>query len=413
MGETRANGPRASVDAMLEFVWAAEVSVVTDAMAATGLTRSTAIDALSELVEIGLVRELPNARSAGEYSKGRPSRRFELREDAAVIVGMDAGRAHLSTTVADLRGVELASERVELRSAQDTQEGRRAAIVAALDSALSAAGSSRERVLAVCVGVPAPVNEDGVSPRREGGFWQRMNPGLQDLLAEWAPIVRITNDASLAAVAEGSVGMANGLRNYVVLLAGDRFGAGVVVDGHVLRGHHGGVGEMRVFDHVRGVNSVEGIGLRLAEWAREDLAAGIVPRASALAGLSGAAVSGRTVLQLARAGDVWAQGLRERAAMLLARIVVVFSNLYDPSRIIVAGAVAEDLDEVLHAARAHFPVDWELPIPELGRSRLGADAVVTGAVSAAREAARRGVLHLGEAGLLRLGMAREGPVSLS
>ncbi len=397
--------PRASVDAVLGFVWSVEAFVVTDAMAATGLTRSTAIAAMEELVHLGLLRELPDARAAGDYSKGRPSRRFELRVDAAVVAGVDAGRAHLTVVIADLRGEELARERVELDARQDTREGRRDAIVVALDAALEAAGAERGRVLAACIGVPAPVNLQGRSPRQAEGFWQRMNPDLGELLAEWVPMVRIENDASLAAVAEGSVGMAVGLENFVVLLAGDRFGAGVVIDGHLLRGHHGGVGEMRVLEHVRGVNAAEGIGVRLTEWARKAVATGDLPPGMVRVGLTAESIDGRAVLRLARAGDDWAHALVERAGELLARIAAVFSSLYDPSRIVVAGAVVEDLAEVLQAARSHLPPNSEYPVPELVRSRLGGDAVVTGAISAALEIARDGVLQLGPATMARL---REG-----
>ena len=391
---TRAKPARASIDAVLTFAWDAEIFVATDAMEATGLTRSTTIEAISELIDLGLLRELPNARATGDYLKGRPSRRFELLADAAVVVGVDAGRSRLTTVVADLRGSELARQVMQLDVAEDTREGRRSAVIAAIGSTVSMADADMQRVLAVCVGVPAPVDGAGVSPHQPDGFWQRMNPGLRDMLEQHVPIVRVENDATLAAVAEGSVGMAKGLHNFVVLLAGDRLGAGVVIDGHLLRGQHGGVGEMRAFDHVRGVNSVEGIGLRLAEWARADLEAGIVPSTSALADLKAATLTGRTVLHLARAGDVWAQGLVERSATLLSRVALMFSSLYDPSRIIVAGAVAADLGEVLQAAQAQFPPDWELPVPELVRSRLGADAVVTGAVSAARGAALNGILLL-------------------
>ncbi len=385
--------PRASIDAMLAFAWDAGIFTATEAMSETGLMRSTAIEAIGQLMELGLLRELANARAAGEYVKGRPSRRFELRADAGVVVGMDAGRAHLTTTVADLRGIELCRKVVELHEADDTHEGRRASIVAALDSALRAAGKSRGSVLAVCLGVPAPVDADGASPQHVEGFWQRMNPGLQDLLAEWVPILRIENDASLAAVAEGSVGAARGLLNYVVLLAGDRFGAGVVIDGHLLRGHHGGVGELRAFGQVRGVDSADGVGFRLAEWAQEEWRAGTVPH-EILERIPGESLTGRAVLQLSASGDVWARRLVGRAGALLARITTVFSSVYDPARVIVAGAVADDLDGVLEAAHAQLSRDGEFPAPVLVRSRLGADAVVTGAVSAARETALLGVLRL-------------------
>ncbi|WP_255579438.1 hypothetical protein [Cryobacterium sp. PAMC25264] len=155
---------RASLHAMLDFAWDAEAFVSTDAMEATGLTRSTAIAALDELINFGLLRELPNARAVGQYSKGRPARRFELRPEAAVVIGMDAGRSHLTTTVADLRGKVLAQEIVELGAQKEDPQVRRAAVVAAIDSALLAAGRSRTEVLAACIGVPAPVDSRGRSP---------------------------------------------------------------------------------------------------------------------------------------------------------------------------------------------------------------------------------------------------------
>ena len=379
---------------MLAFAWDAGPFVSTDAMAATGLTRSTAIDALDGLIDFGLLRELPNARAVGQYSKGRPSRRFELRADAAVVIGMDAGRSRLTTTVADLCGETLAQQTVELDVAHDGPEERRAAVLAAVDSALRAAGRSRAEVLAACVGVPAPVNSRGRSPRKREDFWRRMNPDLRELLEEWVPIVRIENDASLAAVAEGSVGAAVGLRDFVVLLAGDRLGAGVVVDGHLLRGAHGGVGEMQAFDYVFGVETAKGIGLQLTDWVRQASAAGDIPSGHPLDGLPTDRLTGREVLELARSGDPLSLSLVERAGALLARITAVFGSLYDPARVIVSGAVAEGLAEVLEVARTRLPTELDLPAPDLTLSSLGAGSVATGAVSAAIEAARADVLRL-------------------
>ena len=228
-----------------------------------------------------------------------------------------------------------------------------------------------------------------------------MNPEIKPMLAEWAPIVRVENDASLAAVAEGSHGGAVGCANYVVLLAGDRFGAGVVVDGRLLRGTHGGIGEMVAFDHVTGVESANGMATQLTDWAREAVSSGELVAGHPLFGVDAESVTGRDVLELSRAGDPWARTLVERAGHLLSRIAAVFGSLYDPSRIIISGAVAENLEEVVAVARTHVPDELDLPAPELMLSTLGAASVATGAVAAAMEAARGGVLHLGD-GRLRL-----------
>lgn len=393
ISDARTGTPRASLDAVLGFAWDAGVFVSDHVMAATGLTRTTTIAALNELIGTGLLHELPNARVAGDYRMGRPSRRFELRSDSAVVVGVDAGRAHLTTSVADLRGDTLATTTVELDVSHDSPGERRAAVLAAIDATLRAAGLDRDDVLAVCAGVPAPVDARGRSPEHRDAFWRRMNPDLTGLL-DWAPIVRVENDASLAAVAEGAVGAAAGCDDYVVLLAGERFGAGVVLGGNLLRGVHGGVGETVAFDHIVGVGTADGLGTRLTQWVRAAAAAGEIPVGHPLAGASADRLTGRAVMQLARTGDPWSRTMVERAGILLAHIAAVFGSLYDPSRIIVAGAVAEGLDEVLEVARIRLPYELDLPAPELLASSLGSASVVTGAVSAAIEAARTGVLHL-------------------
>ena len=304
---------RASLDALLRFAWDAGVFTAGDALAAVGLSRSTTIEAIDDLLVLGLVRELPNARAVGEYSKGRPSRRFELRADAAVVVGVDAGQGHVVTTVADLRGRTLATRTDLAGVADDSADRRRALVVEAIDATLADAGQSRGDVLAVCVGVPAPVDSAGRSPVHREGFWARMNPDFVELLSPWVPIVRVENDAVLASVAEHARGAAMGLRNTVTLLAGHRLGAGVVIDGTLLRGAHGGVGEVVVLRHLRGIDEAHGIGHQLEAWTGEVVASGSLPADHPLRALTPDAVTARAVIDLARSGDPEARALVERA----------------------------------------------------------------------------------------------------
>ena len=71
-------GSRPSLGQVLDFAWGRGPFTATEAMAGASLTRSTTIDAIDTLVEAGVVRELPNARDAGQYSAGRPARRLSL-----------------------------------------------------------------------------------------------------------------------------------------------------------------------------------------------------------------------------------------------------------------------------------------------------------------------------------------------
>ncbi len=376
---------RASLGRVLDFAWDADAFTATDAMGRAELTRSTTIEAIDTLVAVGVLRELPNARDAGQYRAGRPARRFEMRRDLGVVVGADAGDTHVVVRVCDLAGRVLVHTRGDLHPSQSVRE-RQEAIVAALARAVDEARVDRADVLALCVGVAAPVTRDGASPPHPEGFWERTNPSLTRLLAGWAQVVEVKNDAQLAATAEAVDGEAIGCRDYIALLAGERLGAGVVVDGHLLHGAHGGVGEMLAFDAVRGVDSAYGLG-HVLERAVRAIAADD-PAAAAATRLDLQTVDGRQVLDLAAAGDPLAQRAVSRTGESFARIVGVLGSMFDPERIIVCGAIAEGIEPVLAAARAALPPRLHLPPPQLVRSRLGGDVVVRGAVSRALEIAR-------------------------
>ncbi|WP_125133203.1 ROK family protein [Microbacterium sp. 10M-3C3] len=381
----------ASLDAVFAHAWQAAEFTASDVIAVTGLTRSTAIDAMDTLARAGLLRELPNARHAGDYRKGRPARRFALAEEAGALVGIDAGNEHVTATVADLRSRPLATRRLRLELDRDDGPARAALVAALVDDVLRDAGLARADVLSVCAGVPAPVDRSGRSPRHPTGFWERMNPGLVDTFA-WAPLVRIANDASLAAVAEGSIGAAVGCRDYVTLLAGARLGAGVVIDGHLLRGAHGGVGEMVAFAHVLGVGTADGLGARVGAIVADVLAEGAAD--SALAGLGTSERDAPAVLALAARGDAAALEVADRLGAVLARIVSVLGSMFDPERVVVSGAIAAGMTDVVAAARRALPTDLDLPAPTIALSDLGADVVVRGAVAAAASHARERALDV-------------------
>lgn len=400
---------------MLRFAWSTGAFTTNDAMPVVGLTRSTTIEAIEALIDLGLVRELSNARAVGEYRIGRPARRFELRENAGLLIGVDAGRFHLTATVADLRGKALATVRVDsgiehgtdAHDRPDGWEARREATARVVDEALARVARPRSEVLAICAGVPAPVDSDGRSPEGHNPFWRLMNPDLVTMLRAWAPIVRVDNDAALAAVAEREVGAARGLDSFVALLAGERLGAGVFVDGNLLRGVHGGAGEAHAFVRVEGVGSPRGLGYLLGMWAHEAIATGRLRPDHPLAGTPELA-DARTVLALAEAGDAWAKGLVARAGERLARIVGMFGSFYDPSRVVVSGAISGSVGGVVAAAKARMGEVTELPAPDIVASSLGADVVWTGAVFAALAEARAHVLSLRDGTRVTTGASETG-----
>lgn len=384
---------RASLDAVLDFAWSAGAFTATEAMRAASLTRSTAIEAIDRLIAAGVLHELPNARDAGEYRAGRPARRFLLRPDAGAVAALDAGDTHLTAAVANLSGETLLRRQIPLSPTQSVED-RRETVIAHLRHTLAEAGVERNDVLALCVGVAAPVTLKGQSPPHPEGFWERTNPGLIEALRDEADVVEVKNDAQLAAAAEGSEGEAIGSRDYVALLAGERLGAGVVVDGHLLHGAHGGVGEMFAFDFIRDVDSAFGLGPSLERLAREVIArvADEGGSTEGLAAMDPAAVRGRDVLELAATGDLLAREVTDAVGHILARIVGVLGNMFDPEKVIVCGAIADGIQPVLDAAQTTLATQIHLPAPTLLRSSLGGDVVIRGALARARDRARSDAL---------------------
>ena len=212
---------------VLEHVWDADEVTGSALIEATGLSRATVHDVCDELIARGWLVELENVR---EGEKGRPARRYAFDARAGVVIGVDAGQHRVSATVTDLRGDELSRTVLPVGPDDGTPERRLALIEDAALAALADASTPPGDVLAVAVGVPAPVDRDGRTAFRDNPFWDLMNPDVAARLRDRHDWTTLTdNDANLAAVAEHWRGHGRDARCHVTLLAGERFGAGVVL----------------------------------------------------------------------------------------------------------------------------------------------------------------------------------------
>lgn len=454
---------RANRQILLQYALTVPSFTAADAMAATGLTRATVLGVSAEVEQAGLLTSLAagaagaaratgaaiaagagataGERSGRSASRGRPARRFALRADAAVLVGIDAGQHTLRARAVDLRGRELASaiepadpvgptgptgptgltaparlsaaesriaqlRALIARVAREATSAHRAptngapadgAPAEAMAADATSAGATRTPLLTV-VGVPAPVRADGRSPVGGNDFWTTMNPDLVDALAgddlagqPAAGRVIVENDANLAALA--ALAERGDTQHLAALLMGERFGAGLVIDGRLLRGADGGAGEMRFLDDVlddsRGADGVAALARR---WALEGLSAG--QDAPLLAAVPAEELTAVTVLEAAERGDPLARAVRERLALRLARIAGILASLLGAERVVVAGAIAESIGPVLERSRKLLPEVATAPFPQLVASTDGRDVVVRGATELALACVREAPLDL-------------------
>jgi predicted NBD/HSP70 family sugar kinase len=394
MAESTARSPRIlrriNSGALLRFALASGEFTAAEAMATSGLTRATVLGLCADLVAAGWLEEVADSRAAGLSSRGRPARRYRLREDAGVVVGVDAGESRFDVIAADLRGTILASGRRRIDPAEIDREGRVSLVRELVDEVLEAARASARAEggrsyplgaapLLTVVGVPAPVDAEGRSPEDQGAFWDIMNSGFQDDLAGG---VVVENDANLAVLAEHAH---HPSPHMAALLTGERFGAGVIVDGHLLRGARGGAGEMRFLDLIAAddpdAGAVDGLGALARRWAIGELTRSDIP--STLREFDPSDLDAEQVFAAAADGDVLAESILRRLGVRLAQVAVVLESLLDVETIVIAGGVAPAIGPVLGHARSVLEADFFPPFPELVASTLGRDVIVRGAIELA------------------------------
>jgi predicted NBD/HSP70 family sugar kinase len=377
---------RMTASAVLDALRAGGPMTGSDLMSATGLTRPTVHVVCNDLIRLGWIREMDSRPPTGEGRRGRPARCYEFQSRAGFVVGIDA-TDRVAVRLADLRGDRVAEAGEPLAHVSVPADVRVAAIRRAIDAVLAAADADPARVLAVTVGVPAPVDDEGRPAGRESYL-----PGLpgRDLGPEiggrhgWP--VLLENDANLAAWGEHWRGVAAGVDDLVVMVADERLGSGLLLGGRPIRGHAGAAGELRFLELIERVGSTYGIAYLVRTLGAEALAGcrGAKGRRGRLlwtmAGGDPARVETATVLEAARAGDEVAVAVVDEVADRMAHVVAALAGMLNPELVVISGAVADDGDLFLDRIRARLLPDLIDSPPRLAMSSLGDQAVVTGAV---------------------------------
>jgi len=348
---------------------------VSDLVDQTGLSRPT-IDAVAdELIGLGWVAE---AVSHPEGQRGRPARRLVFRPDAGYVLGLDIGEHTIRCAVADLRGDIITEQRQELQGLDGP-----ARLVVTRQIARTTLKTARLQLadlLGACVGCTG-----GIDPKTGEVLFTSAFPGLEQVKLRsimqrslGCPVVA-ENDCNLAVVAERWRGIATDTDDVVCVLASERMGAGIVIDGRLVRGHAGVAGEMPFLGAYEQESGAEGIAQLTRELATKALANGADGTLKELAAGEPHRISAETVFAAARAGDPVAIDVIDRSLQHAGPAIAALALVLNPELIVIGGGIAnagELITEPLRRQLAHMA---RLP-PRLEASTLGDHGVVIGAV---------------------------------
>lgn len=259
-------------------------------------------------------------------------------------------------------------------------------IAEALKEKLEEKKIDRDEVEGIGVGVPAPVNTEGVVQNTANLGW-----GYKEVKREMEELsgmrAEIGNDANVAALGEMWLGAGKGRKNIVMVTLGTGVGGGIIIDGKPLVGAHGAGGEI---GHLC-VNYEEtdrcGCGNTgcLEQYAS---ATGITRLANirlakddAKSVLREQEVSAKTVFDAVKAGDAVAKEIAEEFGKYLGHAMANLAAVADPSAIVIGGGVSKAGEVLIEYVEKNFKerAFFANKDTEFVLATLGNDAGICGA----------------------------------
>lgn len=332
---------------------------------ASGISAATVTRAVDQLLSEGIVTE--TAEIIAE-TRGRRAVQLDIVAERSYVVGVDLGASNTRIIVADLLAHPLVA--VETPTPAETDSLELAAWLAG--TIREAAGDVWDRVDHVSLGLPGAVSQRDRTVSNAPNLPQvETVTFLDDAQDAIGKPVRFDNDANYALLGEQHFGAARSARNAAMLTIGSGLGAGLAIDGRILQGEHGLIGEF-------GQLPVGPLGTRLEHLVT---GGGIIRRAA------------EAGIELTAPNELFAEDARPalqtlRAHFDQALLIVLTATTVscDPQTIVLGGGIANSLTSTLD--RYQLALEQNLRVsPTLASAELGDFSGSVGAVVAALHAA--------------------------
>ncbi len=368
-------GSPVSAGHVLQMIREGNMNSRADIARATGLARSTVSQRVDALIAAGLVNEESDATSTG----GRPPQRLIFNARLGVVLAADFGATHSRIAVTDLAGNVLAEEPAEV-AIDEGPERILGWAVAHFAMLLKEVGCKKSDVRGIGVGVPGPVEfatGRAVSPPIMPGWHNYRIPVFFGSGFPGVPVL-VDNDVNVMAVGEYWAHWRKTVNDLILIKVATGIGAGIIVNGHVLRGAQGAAGDL---GHVR-LNSASDVMCTCGnKGCIEAIASG--PAIAKRLEADGIKAEGaRDVVTLVRSGSREASAYVRDAGRDLGLVISQVVNLMNPAVIVIGGDLAYAEDQLFAGVReAVYRQSGTLATSSLQivKSRLGDRSGVTGA----------------------------------
>jgi glucokinase len=357
-----------------------------DLVRASGLSAPTVTNVVGDLLASDLIKPL----GEGESSGGRPPDMISFKAERGCMLAVEITAGFLSFLLTDLTGIELDRAQVSLADQTTTPEAICRLIGTEVRNLLRKHRKTRDKLLALVVGVPAITNvEDGIVLSISTLENWRAVP-LRALLRKIVDCrVIIENDTNLAALGERYRGAAQTEQTFIYINVGAGVGAGIVLGGQIHHGAQWSAGEiaylrlphvlrryptLHEFGELEGVLTNSGI---LKSW-REVSAKSREHAPSTFGKMDAIAV-----LNLAQTGDPRAKKIIQFRAAIVSDIIVNLSLILNPGLILLGGEVGSH-PVLLNSVQKQLE-RCEFAVTKIAVAALGDIAVLWGAIAVGLE----------------------------
>lgn len=305
------------------------------------------------------------------------------------LMGIDLGGTKIAFALFDNAGNIISKQTIQIDSRRGSEVGNLITVTAAM--MLAGAGSSGDPAEAIGISVP------GISRREKGTVWAPNIPGWDDYpllkevrtIAEQVPVI-IESDRACYISGEVWKGNSRGCRDAIFLAVGTGIGAGIIVNGEILRGAHdiaGAVGWMALSRPFKSRYTIcgnfeyyasgEGIARQAAEYLSKHQ-----EHDGELRTDREGKITTQDVFSAWRRGDTIATGIIQQAVEYWGMASANLVSIFNPEKIIFGGGVFGPAADLIPEIKLEAE-KWAQPISirevTFEPSSLGGDAGVTGA----------------------------------
>lgn len=314
----------------------------------TGMSRTAVTSRVDALLRAGFIVEGEEESSTG----GRPATTLRFDRDAGVVLAAAIGRSRSQLGLTDLAGVMLTEATVdqEIGVAPQALMPR---LVELAHEMLTSVGRPVAAVQGVGVSIPGAVDRAAGASRESPVIQGWDGVPLAPYFESFGEVaVVVDNDANALAGSERDA-LLRDHRDLLVVKASTGLGAGIVVDGRLVRGASGAAGEL---GHAK-ARGADGLVCRCGETGCLEAAAGGWALVQAMQERGRAVGHVRDVVDLVLDGDVEARAVVRETGRRLGEVLATVVDVLNPEVVVVGGDLAGAFDPLVAGLRETLYAD--------------------------------------------------------